>query len=405
MLSSKRASSWRRPSVAMTSDIFASSFTVAVSWLLGMSSALSSPSSRQAPLIAVDARLWGRSGIGRYCRELLPRVMAVWPEARWRLYGKSDELCILPEVEKLPWDLPVYSWREHFPGGEPAGWHEADLRWVPHYNVTAGSMAPLVATVHDVLPLVEHAGWRGRLRSVVAGRYFQRVRRVAGRVLCPSRFSGEGLASIAHVTSDRIRVTPLAAAFLRPAVSDLPREPVWLFVGNVKPHKGLSTVLAALSRDEVAATGRRLVVVGRRDGFFTGSPELARASGRLGERVQWAGEVDDVTLGRWYARAEALIMPSRHEGFGLPVLEAMTAGCPVVAARAGSLPEVAGEAALWFEPGDADELARRLVDLANDERLRTQLASSGRCRSAQFDWEITARLTVSALREALEGPR
>lgn len=348
--------------------------------------------------------MWGESGIGRYLREVLPRVVAAWPEARWRWCGFARDAGAWPEGERVAWELPVYHWREHFKAA-PEAWRSAQMRWVPHYNVTVDTGGPLVVTVHDILPLVETQGARGQLRAWVAKRYFKRVKLRANAVMCPSRFSADGLARMVGVQPQRIAVTPLGVAAVFAETAESAREKVWLFVGNVKPHKGLATLLGAMGRSVVAASGRRLVIVGRREGFFTSAPELADIADRLGERVQWAGVVSEAELRTWYGRAEALVLPSRHEGFGLPVLEAMAAGCPVVAAKAGALPEVGGEAAGWFEAGDADGLAGRLCDVATDADLRARMSGLGRARAAEFDWERTARLTVDTLRAAWEDAR
>lgn len=334
----------------------------------------------------------------------MPRVVAVWPEARWRVFGAGDEMRTIAGVEWRSWATPVFSWREHV-AAAPDGWAEADLRWVPHFNVTRDTRGPLAVTIHDVLPLVDAAGWRERARAWVARRYFARVRRRAAVVFCPSRFSAEGAAERAGVERSRIWVSPLAGTRGDNATGGITaRERVWLYVGNVKPHKGLGVLLEALARPELQALPHRLVIVGRRDGFLHGaSPSLARAAEAMGDRVNWAGRVSDEELASWYARAEALVLPSRHEGFGLPVLEAMAAGCPVVAADAGSLPEVGGAAAIYCAATDAAAWARTLAALARDAEERTKRAGQGRARAAEFSWENTARLTVGGLRAALEG--
>jgi len=118
-------------------------------------------------------------------------------------------------------------------------------------------------------------------------------------------------------------------------------------------------------------------------------------------RVAFTGPVSDAELRALYVGASVFVFPSRHEGFGLPPLEAMSLGAPVVCADAASLPEVVGDAALLFAPGDAAALATALSRVLDDPALRERLSRAGRERAAQFTWERTAAGTVAAYREAL----
>jgi glycosyltransferase involved in cell wall biosynthesis len=345
--------------------------------------------------------MWRHSGIGRYLREVVPGMVASWPGARWRLLGPGAGEWLVAGAETIAWTTPIYAVREHTDCAPPA-WRDADLRWVPHYNVVAGTRAPLLVTIHDLLPLHERDGWRGALRAAVLRHYLRRVRRVASRVVCPSTFSRASVLAAGVAEAERVVVTPLGvASAFGSATSRAGRESCWLYVGNVKPHKGLDTLLTAFAA-LAEECPHRLVIVGRREGFFTEAPGLEGKVAALQNRVLWAGEVSEADLALWYARAEALVLPSRHEGFGLPVLEAMAAGCPVVAARAGALPETGGDAARFFETGDAAGLAKVLRELAGDPSERARLSKLGRDRAAGFTWRQTSELTAAALREVWE---
>jgi glycosyltransferase involved in cell wall biosynthesis len=231
-------------------------------------------------------------------------------------------------------------------------------------------------------------------------------------VLAPSEFSRQEIFSqLPGTPPDRVVVTPEAAdpsfaeplsgSFVAERVLALTRaaDPVLLAVGNTYPHKDLATAVAAYGRicDRIP---HRLVLVGRpRRG--EAAVEAAVAELPPGARFSRVGYALSGDLAALYQGADALVFPSRYEGFGLPVLEAMTAGLPVVAAREGSVPEVAGDAALYARTGDPDDFARVLLQLldgpgAADERAR--LAALGRARAARFSWGATAEATLAALR-------
>lgn len=348
--------------------------------------------------------MWRHSGIGRYIREVVPRVAAQLPEIRWRLVGPSAAEWPVAgaNVERQACTTRIYSWREHV--GAPAALREAALCWIPHYNVPAGVRTPLLVTIHDLLPLRFSTGLRGRLRALLVRRYLRRAAR-ARRVLTDSIFSGQELQALTTVAPARVRVVPLgvdAGRFAVPAGRAAWPGPFFLFVGNVKPHKNLATLLRVLA-EHPAAFPERLVIVGRRDGFFTGDAAAQRVAAGLGARVDFTGEISDADLGAAYRAATAVVVPSQYEGFGLPVLEAMAAGCPVASARRASLPEVGGDAVAYFAGDDAAELAGLLGRLSRDAAWRMQLVAAGRARAAEFTWEKTAAATAAVVKEALQS--
>lgn len=193
---------------------------------------------------------------------------------------------------------------------------------------------------------------------------------------------------------DKVVVTPLGVTVAEPSPGSLPfREPPWLlYVGErVKPYKNWHTLVEAI---HASGPGTRLACFGPPATFA--EERLLRDRG-LQDRVRFVGG-DDRDLARVYRAASALVYPSLYEGFGLPPLEAMAHGCPVVAARAGPLPEVLADAALFFDPTDVDDLAHALgLVLAGHEDLAT-LRIRGRERAATFTWERTVEATLGGYR-------
>jgi glycosyltransferase involved in cell wall biosynthesis len=173
-----------------------------------------------------------------------------------------------------------------------------------------------------------------------------------------------------------------------------------LYVGGLSPHKNIPQLIKAFSL--VADVNLNLVVVGDvKDVFHTNIPAIRSAIARsgLGQRVILPGFVPDTELVHLYSRAYALVQPSLMEGFGLPAIEAMACGTPVLSSRAGSLPEVIGDAGLFFDPNDATSIAMAIRTLANDREHRDRLAAMALTRSALFSWDRAAQSLIDCFEE------
>lgn len=195
-----------------------------------------------------------------------------------------------------------------------------------------------------------------------------------------------------------------AAAAVR-EVLPLGDKPYFLFLGSVEPKKNLPALLQAYARAlEKGGLQADLVVAGRAAWGMAAFEEAARAHPALRKRLRFTGFVDPEHLPGLMAGARALVTPSRNEGFGMPVLEAMAAGTPVLAAARGALPEVAGDAGLLFDPDDVEGLAELLRRIDGDPALCETLADRGRRRAAAFSWERCARETRAAWNRALQLP-
>jgi len=246
----------------------------------------------------------------------------------------------------------------------------------PSLAVPPPGRAPLVVTVHDLAFLTHPGCFTARGRAFHA-RGLELARREALVVVVPSRFTGDELAAhgfpgeLIHVVPHGIDLPPERSE----AASPVP-GPFVLAVGTVEPRKGIDVLLEAFSR--LDGSGARLVIAGPRG--WGEVPDLDRPG------VVALGRVDEATLDGLYRHAAVLAVPSRTEGFGLPVLEAMARGCPVVASDAGALPEVVGDAGILVPAGDPEALAAALGALLADENRRAALAAAGRRRTAEFTW-------------------
>lgn len=204
---------------------------------------------------------------------------------------------------------------------------------------------------------------------------------------------------IHHGISPRFRPAPLEEVS-RVAIKHEIRGPYVLAVGTVQPRKNYARLAEAIARHASRLPGLRLVIAGKR-GWFADSVERKVAAS--GISVQWLGYVPDTDLPALYTGALAVCQPSLYEGFGMPAVEAMACGTPVVAATGSALPEVCGDAALYVDPQDAEAIGSALVALFETADLRRDVIARGLSRAASFSWERCARETLDLLRAAAYG--
>ncbi len=352
------------------------------------------------------------SGVGTYLQNVLGRLVAAGPEWRLALLGDPDELArhrwsAAPGVEVVAHRAPLYGLRQQV---LPAAARSLtpDLLWVPHYNIPLAWRGSLLVTVHDLAHLALPELFGRGARRVYARLTFAAVRRRAAGLLYVSRFSRDEFHRLVGAPRGAEWTVPNGVGrewFDTPSPSRAPAEkPYFVYVGNVKPHKNLGRLLEAFAA-LAPEVPHDLVLAGRRRGFLTGDPEVARRAEGLGARVRFTGFVEAGELRRTVAGAAALVLPSLYEGFGLPALEAMACGRPVLASRAGALPEVCGDAALYCDPHDSRDIAGGLRRLAGDAELVARLATAGAERARRFSWDDTAAAVSEAIRQILGTAR
>ena len=331
--------------------------------------------------ILVDSRWCGRYGIGRFATEIiaaLPKLKPLSPGLAPYPFHKLD----------IPWTIAQILY------------HRPQLYLSLGFNPPPWSPVPVVFTLYDLI-LLHFPSEANRLMQPYF-RYIVRpaVRRAAYILTC-SEFSKQEIMEWSGVAAEKIVVVGCGVDdSFSPIGSRIDLGfPYLLYVGNHRPHKNLPRLLAAFRQARQLPPTLKLVLSGKP------SPELEleiTALG-LGDRVQFSGFISDSDLPAYYRGATALVFPSLYEGFGLPPIESMACGTPVLTSNTTSLPEVVGNAAMLVNPYDVAEIAQGIERIVMDLDLRSTLIDRGFHQAQQHRWEKTVKKTDRVLQRVLEG--
>jgi glycosyltransferase involved in cell wall biosynthesis len=359
-----------------------------------------------------------KTGIGHYTFELAQSLAKLVPKGTFELVAPVP-LELMPDAT-TPANLHVV----HAPTGtlRRRWWtiglplyvreHSVRLFHGTNYNVPLWQRCPTIVTIHD-LSLLLHPETHREDLVLRARRRLPTMTRIATRIITDSKAVKQEICEHLNVASDKITPVPLAPrrAF-RPVPSDKTKatlrrlgveEEFILFVGTLEPRKNLLTLIRAFA-DLMSKTDLRpqLVVAGQK-GWLTDDLFAYVENTSLVERILFTGYIADEDLAALYSSCRASVYPSLYEGFGLPPLEAMACGAPVITSRIPVIMETVADAARLISPKDADELAAALVELLTDENARHHFSVMGQQRAAEFTWERTAQETLEVYREVI-GP-
>jgi glycosyltransferase involved in cell wall biosynthesis len=352
--------------------------------------------------IAIDARKLRDHGIGTYIRNLLRHLSRLDQSTEYVLLCQKEHCGIVsslgPNFRAVLEQAGAYSVREQVSVPFHLRREGADLFHAPHYVLPPLTPCRSVVTIHDCIHLRFPQYLPSRLGHAYARASLWAATHRASRVLTVSEASKRDILSYFPISADKIDViyNAIDERFNQPpSAEDVTRvreryqlnDPFVLYAGNIKPHKNLERLIEAFHmfrRPEFEHV--RLLIIGDE---ISKHATLRRAVHRLNlhKHVRFLGFVPDPTLAVLYRLAAAFVFPSLYEGFGLPPLEAMASGTPVITSNVSSLPEVVGDAAILIDPYDPEAIADAMRRLLSDPVLRADMSRRGLARARHFSWE------------------
>jgi len=389
--------------------------------------------------IGIDARFYGPvgKGLGRYTQEVVDNIIKINDE-------QGDNACsfvifLSPDnydefytesarVKKVKINIPWYSWQEQILMPFYIFKERLDLMHFPHFNISIFTPVKFVMTLHDLI-LTHFPTVRATTKSAFVYRFknfaYRFVLKVAiwraKRIIAVSEFTKKDILSKFKISKDKIVVTYEGVSNLARGRDSLfvskidPEETriqyhlgnnFLLYVGNAYPHKNLEKLLNTFILLKEKRPELKLVLVGKPDYFYNRLQDYAKSLNlwqkeNFNSPVVFPGYVPDAQLEVLYQEARAYIFPSLYEGFGLPPLEAMAKGCPVISSDRASLPEILGSAALYFNPEDKHDLLAKILLVLDDNALRQEMKEKGLRQAKMYNWWECANSTFDVYKTIL----
>ena len=363
--------------------------------------------------IGIDARVYGTygKGLGRYTQKLIENLEKVDNKNEYVIFLRKENWAdYQPKNKRFVKVLADYRWytmMEQFFMPITIWRHQVDIMHFTHFNVPLFYFGTFLVTIHDLIlikyptdrattlsPLlyrIKHAAYMLIIRSAI---------RRAKKIIAVSEYTKKEILKYFNTYPKKIFVTYEAVDEPQSLYEDMnilrkysAQPPYLLYVGNAYPHKNIEGLLIAFQKIIKIKPDYSLVLVGKDDYFFHRLKQTVRRQG-LEHKVIFTGFVTDSDLPSLYHNAELYIFPSFCEGFGLPALEACSYGLPVVASNNSSLPEVLGDAAVYFNPHKSDDIYHNIIKVLDVKSLQDRLIKSGFGRIRAFSWIKMAELTL-----------
>ncbi len=371
--------------------------------------------------IGIDCRLWKESGVGRYTRNLVSELSKLDTKNQYILFFKSKEFKEVAlsgkNFEKRLADIPWHSFVEQRQFAPLLDKENLDLIHFPYISVPLNYKKPFVMTIHDLILFHYQTAQASTLPFPIYNLKLLGYKHVvsqaaknAKKIITVSNFSKKDIMDQLRIDPDKIVVTYEGSLQNEKTKKQTQKENYFLYVGNAYPHKNLELLVQAFSKVvlEQPETAKKpivnpivkLVFVGKDDMFYKGLKEKVKDL-NIEKSVEFKNDVTDEELLKLYQNSLAFITPSKMEGFGLGVLEAITNNCFVIASDIPTFHEICEEAALYFDPMSVDDLVdkMKLVLYGNTFQDKIEL---GFQRAKEFSWKKMAEQTLQVYQQVLE---
>lgn len=364
--------------------------------------------------IGIDVRMWREKGVGRYVRGLIKELAILPQDYTYVLFCLSRDVDDIKRVVPRQWVIQIVDIRWYTLTEQlvmPFHYYAARLHLlhIPHFNVPVLYRKPIIVTIHDLTHFSfkmtrasRLPGWVYSLKHIGYDVVFADAVQRAVRVLTVSEYVRQDIIKKFKRTEDKIVVTYEAAEqctvisadkILRLLSDFNVIKRYFYYIGNAHPHKNLEFLLKAFQQFRVRFPDSQLVLSGDDDYFW---PRLKKWAiyEHLSEGVVFTGAIEDSVKDAFLRGAVGYIFPSLSEGFGLPMLEAMQCGCPVLASNKTSLPEIGGSAVHYFDPNNTESLIAVMRDFYTSEEMRKNFITRGYARVNDFSWRTMVKETV-----------
>ena len=368
--------------------------------------------------IGIDLRMYRSSvaGIGRYSQNLVENLLRIDRDDQFVFFMRPDDIKEVnskseirnPKHKVVEVDIPHYSISEQTKLPKIIEKEKVDLMFFTNTNYPVRYRGKFIVAIHDLTLYFfpQTARKNGFVRRKAFNFVLKSAVKKSLKIITDSENTKKDIMDVFKTSSDKIAVIPLAAddptsLKLRGASKNLDAtvgeikqkyaigdSPVILYVGQFRAHKNIPNLVRTFNivREKIPA---KLVLIGKLDPNYTELIETIDKSPRKRDIVM-PGFVSDEDLSAWYKLSTCYAFPSLYEGFGLPALEAMQAGLPVVTSDRSSLPEVCQEAALYFDPENTDDMANKIKKVLQNQDIRNDLIEKGKIQTAKFSWRKTA---------------
>jgi glycosyltransferase involved in cell wall biosynthesis len=355
---------------------------------------------------------FSHTGVVTFVQAVLPRLIAAFPECEWVLFSQADQLGFdhsqfsNVRLKRSLWMKSEWLWKVFGVSAESII-EDLDLLFMPVSRIPLIKRCVVAVVIYDLgfISVPEYLKWGSLTRTALSVR--AAVKR-SDLVFTISRFMKQQICDTYGTPQDKIVVAPCghspndfnAIAATSREVEAVLRTyniqlPYVLYLGVIQGRKNLLKLMDAYDKWRDASPDLQLVLAGKRG--WNCEQIYSRAAKYKPSEICLTGPIKQEHLRVVYQLAECYVLPSLYEGFGIPVLEAMACGTPAILSVAGALPEVGGDAALYFDPENSDEIAENVMRLRRSPQLRNQLSQAGRIRAAQFTWDGSARGMADAL--------